>query len=73
MLSWVAGFLTPGAPSGLGVREVVLLMFMGSTLNEGILISAMVMHRMLTVMGDVAAYGMALTYAQLATRKERVV
>lgn len=68
MLSWVAGFLTPGAPSGLGVREVVMLMFMANTLNEGILISAMFMHRMLTVIGDVSAYGMALAYAQVRKR-----
>jgi hypothetical protein len=71
MLSWVAGFLTPGAPSGLGVREVVMLMFMGGTLNEGILISAMFMHRMLTVVGDVSAYGMALGYARVKRRLER--
>jgi uncharacterized membrane protein YbhN (UPF0104 family) len=68
MLSWVAGFLTPGAPSGLGVREVVMLMFMASTLNEGILISAMFMHRMLTVVGDVLAYGMAVVYGKLGIR-----
>jgi len=71
MLSWVAGFLTPGAPSGLGVREMVLLMFMGGTLNEGILISAMVMHRMLTLFGDLSAYGMALLYAGAKNRMER--
>jgi hypothetical protein len=71
MLSWVAGFLTPGAPSGLGVREVVMLMFMAGTLNEGILISAMVMHRMLTVLGDVFAYGMALVYAEIRKKMTR--
>jgi len=63
MLSWLAGFITPGAPSGLGVREAVMVMFMAGTVNEGILISAMVMHRVLTVVGDVSAYGMALAYA----------
>jgi hypothetical protein len=64
MLSWLVGFLTPGAPSGLGVREGVMLMFMTGTLNEGILISAMFMHRMLTVAGDVSAYGMALFFSR---------
>jgi hypothetical protein len=71
MLSWVAGFLTPGAPSGLGVREVVMLMFMAGTLNEGILISAMVMHRMLTLIGDLFAYGVALVYASAKKRMEQ--
>ena len=64
ILSWLAGFLTPGAPSGLGIREVVLLMFMSGTLDEGILLSAIVMHRALQVLGDVLAYGGALVYAR---------
>jgi len=68
ILSWLAGFLTPGAPSGLGIREAVLLMFLTATVDEGILLSAIVTHRILTVAGDVIAYGMALAYARLAKK-----
>jgi len=71
ILSWLAGFLTPGAPSGLGIREVVMLMFMGNMLNEDILLSAMIIHRIVTASGDVAAYGLAMGYAQLAKRKTK--
>jgi len=71
MLSWVAGFLTPGAPSGLGVREFVMVMFMGDTLNEAILVSAMVMHRLLTMTGDISAYGMALAFARFVKLRAR--
>jgi hypothetical protein len=73
MLSWLSGFLAPGAPSGLGVREMVMLMFMAGTLNEGILISAMVMHRLLTVVGDIFAYGMALGYERSGKIAGRVL
>ncbi|MCL2571528.1 MAG: hypothetical protein FWE11_03915 [Defluviitaleaceae bacterium] len=65
LLSWLAGFLTPGAPSGLGIREVVILMFMGGILNEEILLSAMIMHRIVAAVGDVTAYGIAIGYAKL--------
>ena len=65
ILSWLAGFLTPGAPGGLGVREVVLLMFLSGTLNENILLSAVVLHRLLAIMGDAAAYGMAFAYNKI--------
>jgi len=64
ILSWTAGFLTPGAPSGLGIREAVLLMFMSGTINEGILISAIVIHRALQVAGDVLAYGLVFCYGK---------
>jgi len=56
LLAWLAGFLTPGAPSGFGVREVVMMMFLGDFVNVSILMAAMVMHRVLTVFGDVFAY-----------------
>jgi len=70
LLAWLAGFLTPGAPSGLGVRELILLMFMGSVLDEGILLSAMVIHRVLAAAGDVAAYGVAVGYGHIAKTRE---
>jgi len=52
VLSWLAGFITPGAPSGLGIREAVMLMFMGAMVYEPVLLSAIVTHRALNVVGD---------------------
>ena len=71
LLAWLAGFLTPGAPSGLGIREMVMLMFLGSVVNEGILLSAMIIHRVLAAAGDVAAYGVALAYAHICKMTEK--
>jgi len=72
ILSWVAGFLTPGAPSGLGIREAVMLMFMGGVVDGGLLIIAMIIHRVLTVMGDLIAYGIAIVYRRLAFKTEPI-
>ena len=63
LLSWLAGFLTPGAPSGIGVREVVMLMFLGDFVDPSVLVAAMVMHRILTVIGDIFAYTVAFAFA----------
>jgi len=70
LLAWLAGFLTPGAPSGAGVREVILLTFMGAMVGEGIVLQAMVLHRILAAIGDVAAYGVAVGYAHIAKIRE---
>ena len=67
LLSWLAGFLTPGAPSGIGVREVVMLMFLGDFVDPSVLMAAMVMHRILTVIGDVFAYVVAVGIAKKAS------
>jgi len=64
LLAWMAGFLTPGAPSGLGVREVVMYMFFGGIVYSPALLAAMVLHRVLTVMADVLAYLIALGYSR---------
>ena len=65
VLSWLAGFLAPGVPSGIGVREAILLMFLAGSLNEGTLLSAVIIHRVLAVVGDVMGYGAALAYARV--------
>ena len=59
LLAWLAGFLTPGAPSGLGIREAVMMMFLADFVDVSVLIAAMVLHRMLTVLGDLFAYVLA--------------
>jgi len=63
LLAWIAGFMTPGAAGGMGVREAVLLMFLGGYLNPAIVLSSAVIHRVVTIVGDVLAYAIALVYS----------
>ncbi len=51
-LAWIVGFVTPGAPAGLGVREGLLLLMLGPVYGAalaGVLIIAL---RIATVFGD---------------------
>ena len=57
LLSWMIGFLTPGAGSGMGIREAALLMFLGAYLNPAIVLQAAITHRLVCISGDVMAYG----------------
>jgi len=59
-LSWMLGFMVPGAPGGLGVREAALLLVVGGTVEESLLVTAVIMHRVLSIGGDVLAYIFAL-------------
>ena len=59
VLAWVAGFLTPGVPAGLGVREVVLLFLFRGMVHEADLLLAVVMSRVVTIAGDVLFFGLA--------------
>jgi uncharacterized membrane protein YbhN (UPF0104 family) len=60
LLAWAAGFIFPGAPSGAGIRELVMLMFLSDIVDPGILLVAMVVHRATAMLGDVAAYGVGV-------------
>ena len=56
VLAWAAGFLTPGAPAGVGVREVVLYMLLSHLISQPDLLAAVVLARMVSVCGDVLFY-----------------
>ncbi|MEZ5875683.1 MAG: hypothetical protein R3D30_13005 [Hyphomicrobiales bacterium] len=53
---WIVGAVTPGAPSGLGVRETVLVLGLATVASaaEAVVIAALL--RVLTVLGDVLLY-----------------
>ncbi len=56
--AWLAGFLTPGAPSGVGVREAVLIFLLGPLLGEPEITLAALALRVVTLFGDVLFYGL---------------
>lgn len=59
ILAWLAGFLIPGTPAGLGIRELVLLLLLGSRIMEADLLLAIVLHRAVTIVGDVLFFAWA--------------
>jgi hypothetical protein len=59
-LAWVLGFITPGAPGGLGIREVMLVGLYGQRLGEGLVISLALVLRAITSLGDLLAFGLAV-------------
>lgn len=56
VLAWLAGVLTPGAPAGMGVRELVLLGLLKDTLREADLLMAILLSRGVTILGDALLY-----------------
>ena len=70
-VSWIAGFLTPGAPSGLGPREVVLLLLLRPGMSEEYALIAIASFRLVTTLGDMVCYslGKLIFRAGLPKRK----
>jgi hypothetical protein len=59
IIAWLVGLVTPGAPAGAGVRELILLLLLKSIVKEADLLVAVVLGRIITVLGDVLFFMVA--------------
>lgn len=67
-LIWVAGYLTPGAPAGLGVREALMLLVFGPLYGEAVAIGLSLTLRLATTFGDALAFIMGLGLRRVWSR-----
>jgi len=56
ILSWLVGFITPGAPAGIGIKEAVMVAVTGGLLNQPSIALSMIIIRILTTISDFIAY-----------------
>lgn len=55
-LAWTAGFITPGAPAGLGVRDAILVTGLTPMFGAGAALGVTVVMRLVTSVGDALAF-----------------
>jgi uncharacterized membrane protein YbhN (UPF0104 family) len=54
--AWFIGFVTPGAPAGLGVREAILVALLSGSVDPGLAVTVAIAHRLLTAFVDGIAF-----------------
>lgn len=59
IIAWLAGLITPGSPAGVGIRELVIIFLLKNIIPESDLLLAVVLGRVVTVIGDIIFYGFA--------------
>jgi hypothetical protein len=59
-LAWVAGFATPGASAGIGVREAILIMLLTGRLGSEASAVAALAFRLVTTGGDALSWAIAM-------------
>ncbi|MBP5378778.1 MAG: flippase-like domain-containing protein [Ruminococcus sp.] len=67
LFAWIIGFVTPGAPGGIGIREGVMLFVCGEKFADRIVLFVLVM-RIASVFADVAAFVIGKLYGSKAVR-----
>lgn len=63
--AWVAGYLMPGAPGGLGVREAVMLLLLSPVVGPAAAAGLGVTMRLVSVAGDGAAFLLGVAVRRL--------
>lgn len=58
--AWLVGMVTPGAPAGLGVRELVVLFLLGKSMDAPTLLFAVLATRAIAIIADTIAWLMGL-------------
>lgn len=64
LISWLAGFVTPGSPAGIGVREFVFLTLLQETHAPETLALTIAAFRVVTLTGDLVAWCVGLTFRE---------
>ena len=57
VFSWLGGFIVPGSPAGLGVREVILLQSLGPHFGQETTVLAAAAARVVNILGDIFSFG----------------
>lgn len=58
--AWLLGFVAPGAPGGLGVREAVLVLLLAPDLGEAAAASLALLLRLASIAADLLAFAIGL-------------
>lgn len=66
LFAWIVGFVTPGAPGGIGIREGVMIFISGEAYAEQILLFVLV-QRIASILADVLAFAVGSVWKKLST------
>jgi uncharacterized membrane protein YbhN (UPF0104 family) len=58
-ISWLTGFITPGAPAGIGVREATMILILSSFIGEPASVLVAIILRLVVTIGDLAFFGIS--------------
>lgn len=56
IFSWTIGFIVPGAPGGIGVREAIFILLLSQNYPEQAVIFVAILYRLINISGDVLFY-----------------
>ncbi|WP_082826235.1 lysylphosphatidylglycerol synthase domain-containing protein [Croceicoccus estronivorus] len=65
VVSWLIGFVTPGAPAGLGLREISFFSLLSGAYPDSVILFAAAGFRLVTIVGDALAWLIGVSLSSL--------
>ena len=75
-LSWIAGFIVPGAPGGIGIREAVITLLLAGIIPVSDALLAALIFRFVNIIGDFVGLFLAFIFNILVEgyqRKDEII
>lgn len=72
-VAWIVGFITPGAPAGLGVREVLLVAALTPIYGNETAIGITAVLRVVTVLGDGMAFIIGFLLGKISAKSVKYI
>jgi len=69
IISWTIGFITPGAPGGLGIREAILISILSPYMLEAKALSISLVFRLITIVGEVLIFVTTYFFKEFRIKK----
>lgn len=54
--SYVLGYVTPGAPGGIGIREALLVLLLSPEISESVIVFAAILHRICSIAAEAVLF-----------------
>ena len=65
IISGVIGFLTPGAPGGIGIREMVMMLMTSGIMDGNTIMVTSVVFRIISILGDILAFAVVFGFDKI--------
>jgi len=73
VVAWLVGMVTPGAPGGAGVKELILYTLMHSWISQSDLLLAIIISRIITILGDCVFYGISVILNKILPSEKFII
>ncbi len=71
-IAWTLGFVTLGAPGGIGVKEIGLISLLATQYGMEATLVASILHRIISVAGDVLYFAVSYLYLNFSIKRGQI-